>query len=294
MLRIREGKEYQFLVEKKVITPDESHHYVLKGPDRRKYLIPFSVYLHYNIMVGSSIKCRVDKIYCKGEVFLEPLNPFYTEGNSYSFEVVNHEIRTDNAGISHRVIVVCDLTGNRIPVNFESHRSLPAVGSTVNLVVQRITKGRIFLVKSSRRLTDKLLKSGNEYDFIIERIEKGMDDQEYFIVKDPFGNIHPLTREFYEYYGFKIGTKFKGKIVKHNKNGEKTIEPVNPYYKTGSVIGLDVTSCSKNIINDSFTLYLKDKFGFTHCIETASLPEKESIQCRVVMIRKGKPLLQVL
>ena len=294
MLKIREGEEYQFLVEKEITAPDKSHHYIMKGPDNRKYLIPVSEYLHYNIEVGSSVRCRIDKINCRGEIFLEPRNPFYIEGKSYSFEVVSHEMRTDKAGIPRRVIVVKDLTGNRIPVPFNENLALPEIGSSLNFVVERITKGKVYLVKSSGTLTDKFLKSGKEYEFIIERIEKGLDNEEYFIVKDPFGNIHTLSREFYEYYGYKVGTSFKGRIIKYAKSGEKTIEPENPYYKTGSVIKMDITSYSKNPVNDSFTLNLKDEFGFTHCIEAAILPEKEYIHCMVVMIRKGKPLLESL
>jgi hypothetical protein len=121
-----------------------------------------------------------------------------------------------------------------------------------------------------------------------------MDDEEYFIVKDPFGNLHTIAREFYEYYGYTIGTRFKGKIIKYKKSSEKTIEPENPFYKAGSVIRLEVLSFSKNIINDSFTINLKDEFGFSHCIETSVPPEKEFIQCRVAKIKKGKPLLEVL
>lgn len=293
MLKLKEGKEYLFLVEKELIAPDESHHYVLNGPDHKKYLIPLSLYQHYNISVGTSVKCRVDKINCKGEVFLEPENPFYKQGESYSFEVVNHELRTDNTGSDRRIIIISDKTGNRIPVPYNASK-LPAIGSRVNLVVERITKGKVLPIKSSRSLSDKLLKSGRKYEFLIERIEKGIDNEDYFIVKDPFGNIHTIAREFYEYYGYKIGAKFKGKIMKYKKSGEKIIEPENPYYMAGSVITLDVITSSENIINNSFTLYLKDAFGFTHCVETATLPEKDSIQCRVVMIRKGKPVLEVL
>jgi hypothetical protein len=294
MLKIREGEEYEFLVEKEVTAPDNSNHFVMKGPDQKKYLIPVSLYQHYNITAGSIIKCRIDKINCKGEVFLEPRNPFYSEGESYSFEVESNENRIDTSGINRRMLIVRDISGNRIPVPYEQELPLPVKGSSLNLVVERITKGKVFLIKSSRSLAARYLKSGKEYEFVIEGIERGMDDKEYYIVKDSFGNLHTISREFYEYYGYMIGTRFKGKIVKYKKNGERIIEPENPYYKTGSVISLSVTSYSKNIINDSFTLYLNDKFGFNHCIETAILPVKEQIQCRVVLIRKGKPILEVL
>lgn len=91
--------------------------------------------------------CRVDKINCKGEVFLEPHNPYYTEGESFPF---------DKDG------------------------PLPLKGTSLNLVVERITQGKVFLERGSGSITDKYLKSGKEYEFVIAGIERGMDDEEYF------------------------------------------------------------------------------------------------------------------
>jgi hypothetical protein len=294
MLKIREGAEYEFLVEKELVTPDNARHLVLKGPDLRKYLIPLSVYMHYNINVGSKVKCRVDKINCKGEVFLEPHNPYYTEGESFPFEVVSHETRTDYLGIKHKVLIVKDLMGTRLPVPFDKEGPLPLKGSSLNLVVERISKGKVFLVRGSRSITDRYLKSGKEYEFVIAGIEKGMDDEEYFVVKDPFGNLHTIAKEFYQYYGYRIGSRFQGKIIKYKKGGEKIIEPENPFYKNGEMLQMDVISYSENVINKSFTLTLKDKFGFNYCIETASHPQKTHIQCRVIRIKKGKPMLEIM
>ena len=294
MLKIREGAEYEFLVEKELVTPDKARHLVLYGPDRRKYLLPLSVYMHYNIKVGSTIRCRVDKINCKGEVFLEPNNPYYTEGKSFPFEVMSYDTRTDYAGVKHQVLIVKDLMGTRIPVPFDHKGPLPLKGSRLNLVVERITKGKIFLSKSSRSISGKYLRSGKEYEFVIEGIEKGMDDEEYFVVKDPFGKLHTIARESYQYYGYRIGSRFKGTILKYKKGGERIIEPENPFYKTGEVIKMDVISVTRNVINKSFTIILKDNFGFNHCLETTFHPQKKRIQCRVVRIKKGKPLLEIM
>jgi hypothetical protein len=294
MLKIKEGKEYKFLVEKELTMPDNSRHFIFIGPDKNKYLVPESRYSNYGISVGSLIKCRVDRVNCKGEVYLEPENPWYKEGQSYDFEVAGTEERIDNSGTRQIVAIVIDGSGNRIPVPHDKSKPLPGSGSKINLTVERITKGRIFLVSVSRAVTDRKLLAGYNYEFVIEKIDRGMDDEEYFVVRDPSGNLHTIAREFYEYYGYSVGTRFMGKIIRYNKSGEKTIEPENPYYKPGSVVRMQITGITENSINSSFTIDLKDKFGFAHCIETPVRPRSGYVRCRIMMIKKGKPLLELL
>lgn len=294
MLKIKEGKVYNFLVEKELTMPDNSRHFVFVGPDNYKYLVPEKRYYDYGISPGSVIKCRVDRVNCKGEVFLEPENPWYKEGQSYDFEVAGTEERIDNSGNKQIVTIVIDESGNRIPVPHDKSKPFPDPGSKINLTVERITRGRIFLVSFSRAVNDRKLVTGRNYEFVIKKVEKGMDDEDYFVVEDPYGNLHTIAREFYEYYGYSVGTRFIGKIIKYNKNGDKTIEPENPFYKPGSVVRMKITGFMENNINSSFTIDLKDKFGFTHCIETPVRPGYGYVRCRIVMIKKGKPLLELL
>jgi hypothetical protein len=294
MIKVREGKEYKFLVEKELTLPDLSRHFLLLGPDAKKYLVPLSRYADYGILPGTVIKCRIDRINCKGEVFLEPRNPWYTEGKAYNFIVDGTETRTDSSGINIEVVIVTDKRGNRLSVPKATPGPFPERGAKLKLTVERITKGKVYLVSTSREIINQKLKTGSIYEFVIERIEKGMDDEEYFVIKDNSGYYHTIAREFYEYYGFSVGTRFRGKIIRYKKNGEKTIEPENPFYKSGSVMKMQVTGITKSLVNPSFTLNLKDKFGFTHCIETSVVPVSETVRCRVVMIKKGKPLLDIL
>jgi hypothetical protein len=294
MVKLREGREYKFMVDKELTMPDESRHFVFIGPDENKYLVPEARYSRYGISPGIEVVCRVDRVNCKGEVFLEPRNPWYTEGQSYDFPVIGTEERIDNYGTIQTVIIVQDESGFRIPVPCDKSKPLPAIASKINLAVEKISKGRIYLVLVSRAVDDNTLISGRTYEFTIEKIEKGMDDEDYFVVKDIAGKFHTIAKEFYEYYGYSPGTKFKGKIIKYKKNGEKTIEPENPFYKPGSVLLMQITGFSENIINSSFTIDLKDEFGFTHCIETVARPQSGSVRCRIVMIRKGRPLLELL
>jgi hypothetical protein len=294
MLKLKEGKEYKFLVEKQLSLPDNSNHYLLKASDSKKYLIPAARYSHYGLSPGSEIICRIDRINCRGEIFLEPRNPWYSEGKSYPFIVDGTDIRTDSAGHKHKVVVVLDINRNKITYEHNPSEPFPIKGSKLDLIVERITKGKIFLVRSFQAKNSIALEAGIWYEFVIERIEKGMDDEDYFLIKDPFGSLHTLPRKYYEYYGFSIGTRFKGKIVKYKNNEYKTIEPENPYYKSGDILSLIVLDHKKNAVNQLFTIDLKDEFGFNHCIDSKSIPATKYVRCKVIRVRKGKPLLELL
>lgn len=294
MPKLRENREYEFQVRKKLVTPDQSEHFVLSGPDQKKYLIPAGRYPHYNIKVGERIICRVDKLNCKGEIFLEPRNPFYTRGNNYFFEVIDHEKRTEFNGIDKDVLIVTDHFGERIPVSAEGYRPVPEIGTKIRLRVEKISKGKIYLSDLTGKRSEINLRANSEYEFSVERISKGMDNEEYFIIKDPLGKIHSIAKRYYDYYGLKPGSKFKAKIIKDVKNGRKSIEPVNPYYRKGTIITVNVEHISVNSINSLFNVELKDKYGFTHCLETSDPPGNEIIKCRVSAIKKGKPILVIM
>ena len=294
MLKLREGKEYKFLVEKELTLPDNSRHFMLKGPDSKKYLLPFRRYSHYQILTGTEIKCRIDRINCKGEVFLEPQNPWYSERKSYYFIVDGIEERSDDSGINHKVIIVLDKSGNKISIRCDDTKVCPVKGTRIYLKVERITKGKVHLVSTSRGKIEMVLKTGSYYEFVVERIAKGMDDRDYYVIKDPFGRFHTLSIEYYKHYGFEVGTRFRGRIVKHKANGEKTIEPDNPFYKIGSEIIMEVIGFIENPVNQLYTINLVDKFGFTHSIESSAHPETKLVLCEVRKIKKGKPLLELL
>jgi hypothetical protein len=289
--RLKEGEIYEFRVEKKVTDPASVDHFILTGPDDKKYLLQAAFYRNYGISAGTYIKCRVDKVNCRGQIFLEPVNPHYSEGSSCEFIVEGYDIRTDHSGNEVKVFMVRDIYDNIIFVPCDI---LPEIGAPVHLVIERISKGRLYLFPYHEVSRNRSLRTGGIYEFRVERIATGVDNDEYFVISDENGAKHTISKARYEYYGFKPGDTIKGKVVKYFRNGEKIIEPENPYYKVGQNITLKVTGYTQNIINDSFTLDLTDKFGFTHCIQSDTLPERESVKCRIKMIRKGKPLLVLL
>jgi hypothetical protein len=292
MVRYREGDEYGFIVEKQVVTPDDVAHFILSGPDNRRFLLPAEQYSHYDIRKGEKLICRIDRINCKGEFFLEPLNPFYSEGHYYYFGVKGTDHRTDGFGKLVKVAIVTDQFGNENIVEFR--RKIPLPGSRIKLLVERISKGRLILRRESgiRRGTKMVI--GKEYQFEVEKLARGVDNCDYFIIRDPFGQRHIISREHYESYGIKPGSKINGKVIKYRTNGEMVIEPENPFYRKGSVLEMNVTRILKNEIKNSFNIDLNDEFGHSHSIEMPVPPESDHIRCRVIMIRKGKPRLEVL
>jgi hypothetical protein len=292
MIRYREGDMHEFVVGKQVVTPDKEKYFVLSGPDKRKFLLPLKVYSHYNIVPGENLVCRIDKINCKGEVFLEPANPWYHEGQYYYFGVNGNDMRSDPAGRMIKVVLVKDYSGNEIAVQFRGRIPLP--GSRVKLLVERISKGRLILRREHGIKRGINMVTGKEYEFEVEKIAKGLDNIDYFIVRDPFGRKHTISRQYYESYGLKPGARFSGKVIKFRSNGEIIIEPENPHYRIGSVLDMKITQVERNKINKSYTIDLMDEFGYSHCLETAAAPKEDIIKCRVAMIRKGKPLLEVL
>jgi hypothetical protein len=293
MQKLTEGKEYKFLIDKKLTLPDNTDHFLLIGPDENKYLIPYNRYSHYGLLTGTEIKCRVDRINCKGEIFLEPRNPWYREGKNYDFAISGTEFRTDKSGVRREVLIVTDLAGFKIAVSTAKKSLKLRVGSKINLKVERISKGKIQLSDRQNASAISTLESGKSYKFMIERVEKDMKDQECYVIKDPAGNTHTLIKEYYEYYGFRPGLGFRGRVIKKNKNGELIIEPHNPFYKPGTKVKMEITGYTISEVKTSFTLFLKDKHGFVHFVENQVLPQKNTVSCRIIMIKKGKPLIEL-
>jgi hypothetical protein len=294
MKRLKEGEFYSFTVEKETTGPDKSSYYVLSGPGGRKFLLPSGRYSHYGISAGNILLCRVDRINCRGEIFIEPPNPYYSEGSEYSFIVIGTEKRVDPSGEEIDVIIVSDRFGHINPVAAAPFVRLPEPGTELKLKVLRISKGRLFLSYDSNERSDLLADNGKHYEFTVIKAARSINGQECFVVQDRNGGNHTIPRKYYEYYGLKEGSVFTGKVVRIRGSGEKIIEPDNPWYKTGSVMEFKVEKVEAGLINNTFTVFLTDDYGFTHCIEMKTRPLSDTIRVRIGKIRKGKPLLRPL
>ncbi len=289
-----EGNRYSFLVEKMITIPDGESSYVLKGPGNRKFLIPAIRYLKYGIVAGKEIVCRVDKINCKGEVFLEPVNPWYNENNHYQFEVLEYREMKFSRIRQGRVMMVKSLTDDVIPVPVPAGKELPEPGSMISLLVQRISKGQLHLAFEEGQVSMEHLETDVDYEFEVTDTETDIDGEEYFIVADQLGVNHIVKKRYYEYYGLREGVRFRGRVVRYIEDGTKMIEPENPFYSPGQLLEIDLERNEKNQADGSYYISGTDRFGQLHEFRIASRIKSERILARVIKIRKGKPLLELV
>ncbi|HCC71810.1 MAG TPA: hypothetical protein DEQ09_11770 [Bacteroidales bacterium] len=138
-MKLAEGEKHDFFVERIVNMGDNSY-YLLKGTEGVKYLLKKDLYENYNINTGDIINCRVDKINCRGEVFLEPENPYYKDGQEYEFDLISVSDKPDGPG---KLLLVGDKYGLKhkvsVPEDFNT-------GKKLILRVEKIRKGWPLLI----------------------------------------------------------------------------------------------------------------------------------------------------
>ncbi|NMC41713.1 MAG: hypothetical protein GYA43_11190 [Bacteroidales bacterium] len=291
---LEEGKEYLFRIEKETTTPDKKDYWVLSGPGERRFLIPVKYYRGYGFEPGREIICRIDRINCSGQVFLEPRHPFYEEGSKYPFKVISSGYVKDETGTSVLYVVVKDGLDNLITTQWKVKGEVPVPGQEIILRIERIYKGKPVFAPNGEKEKFRGYRSGKYYDFTLLRTRKGPDGEQYYIVTDRKGEIHTLPVKFYEHYNLKQGTVFRGRIVKYSSDGKRIIEPKSPFYRQGAFIRLELINTYTETAESGLTLELKDKYGFIHFIRSDKLPEKKYLKGRVKRIKKGRPEIILL
>ena len=107
------------------------------------------------------------------------------------------------------------------------------------------------------------LIEGKSYGFEIRKMIKLSDDQNYYIMIDPFGKKHLMFDKDFINYGFNTGDIIICLVDKINCNGKIFLEPKHPFYVTGKVfefefIGIANIESSKKVkqtallINDNY------------------------------------------
>lgn len=108
---LSEGEWFPFRIHNLVQLQDEVWYFVLQDINGLKHFMPAGYYEKYGFNAGDEVSCKIDRINCTGRMFLEPKNPFYTEGEIYSFELIAYA----NQG-SNKLLIVREIMGNSIEV----------------------------------------------------------------------------------------------------------------------------------------------------------------------------------
>ena len=290
-MKLVEGNRYMFMVEKE-ITFNSSVFFVLTGPDKQKYLLDSLEYADYNLLPGKLVDCRVDKINCQGEVFLEPEHPLYSEGKSYRFKIAGLEERIEKSGSKVDVVLLTDINGTRVAVPRANLKSSPVnPGDSVDLVVDRIIKGELKVSGESVTRHSPKEEDSRVREYFILSLSKGIDDKDYYLVKNSEDERFTLAVEYYAHYGLNIGSSFRGRLVKYKDEDRLTVEPLNPFFEPGDIYSFVVNDLIR-ISEEKSYLIIQDEHGFTHRTNYITGIEKgQSINCRVEKMRKGWPVL---
>jgi hypothetical protein len=272
-------------------------YFVMQDPMGYKILMPAHFYTHYGFEPGQTIQCRVDKINCDGRMFLEPLHPYYREGQVYEFEVLNSGVRINIIDEQEFFIKVKDVCGLTWSVKVYSPKYIEENLVKINCRLERIKKGKLFLSLESDKPIHTGLTTGKTYSFTIvgERINPG-DKLSYFILKDENGNKHLLKKKYYTHYGLKKGITLNCTVDKFTSEGFYFLEPENPWYRQGDIHEFKILEIQKLHFSDGNVqdvLVVDDPYSepvklFIEPGQVNILKEKKTVNCKIDRIRKSR------
>jgi len=292
-MKLIEGSRYNFKVEKQ-INLDGKHFWVLTGPDKKKYLLDCSEYSKYKIKIDDEINCRLDKINCKGEVFLEPLHPYYREGSVYDFTAISYETRIDKSGVKQDVVILHadNIESVVVPVKYFSG-SVPQINTRVSIKIDQIIKGVIYVSGASQPIDSDKSEDSDLYNFLILNQSRGIDGRVYFVISDEEGKQHTIPSEYYSHYGFIIGDSFKGRFLRYKEGQGVNVEPVSPFFSPGQEYQFSIIEFFKLSAGLEDIMLIEDEYGFTHQVPSVDhVRVGQVLKYRVVKMRKGWPLLE--
>ncbi|PKP12154.1 MAG: hypothetical protein CVU09_01285 [Bacteroidetes bacterium HGW-Bacteroidetes-4] len=284
------GCIFTFTLKKELqVENDVATYYVIEDPQQSRFLIPKLNYEHFGFKPGDILHCTLDQINCKGEIFFEPVNPYYEKGKSYRFKHQGRQVISNYFGLSEQVIKVTDVFGQEQWVRFAAGIDLKD-GELLAEVVY-IKKGKLFLIPrghfeyKSGRLWGRFKVIA---EFITERFNESL------LLKDSAGNDHVMIANAYQNYNLKPGTNFLGLISAFSSKGFVYIEPEHPHYKLDEFYKFLVV----DTLNDKtgWFAFVEDNRGEVFKINSYKEPlvKGSRVNLRVKDWNKGKPVLEIL
>ncbi len=302
--KLKEGKSYAFIINKQISIPGSGElHFVLIGPDKKRYLLKSSHYEHYGLKVGGKVICIVDKINCTGQVFLEPEHPYYKIGQKYDFLVTRITTENNIWGSVNHIAWVKDLHRFEWPCQIDQPEYLIPGMSHLSCRVDRIKKAQLILSLPSIRGFQVKLRRNTVYDFVIKEVRKFKSDL-YYILEDPFGSYHTLLKKHFEHFNYHQGQIIQIRVIDLNTDGTYILEPINPYYRVGEVylfkfLRLE-TSLNQELDSQTGIIWVEDHFGQLIKVQPKEwqLQQKDykptHVICKVTKFKKGNLVLENL
>lgn len=297
--KFNEGEVHSFLINGFTEIPGtDEFFFILKNKFGGKHLLKSIHYNHYNLQVGETIKCRIDKINCSGKIYLEPENPKYKVEETYSFKIKTIIDQINSVGENEKAAVVIDDFGKEINCSLPTDFKIAPKQDKLNCKVLRIKKGELYISISEYKSENISKQIGKDYWFEISNIKKIKNNEDYYILKDENNNSYSLKVDMYKHYNFQINQKIKCTVTKFNTDGHLKIEPIHPHYIIGEVYSFNYLRTIEEtdpLGNKEYVVIVKDILGVETKVRSQNIHSNksfsETIQCRVDGIRKGKAIL---
>lgn len=292
----KEGEWYTFTVAKVIDVPGSGKHFILSHESGKKLLLPTKYYVKYNISETSSIQCRIDKINCTGQIFIEPAHPVYKAGNTYSFGVIRI---ADSVIEEAQNLTVSDIFGNEIEV-LVPKGIISTEQAEVKLKVLGIKKGVPILSAGAEwSLCPDSYSSGQEILLSLSKVV-AIQNEEYYLLKAKSNCIALLKVKHFKHYGFKEGIPIVARYRGTDSRGFLMVDPEHPFYKVGEVYQFEIASIEEDYgqeLDNGRIAVVYDRFGMKCGVRienSSTYAVGNIISCKVLGYKKGRPLLEIV
>ncbi len=143
--KLKIGEKYWFIVSDIKSLENNVDHYILKDDKENLYSLKKDMYQHYGFQTGQKIECTVTKYNTDGHLKIEPVHPYYTIGEIYSFKYLKTIHEMDPLGNHENVLIVEDIFGVETKVRSQYISSKYQPKEKINCKVDGIRKGKAIL-----------------------------------------------------------------------------------------------------------------------------------------------------
>lgn len=292
--RLTEGSYHLFKILKHQVFSDDESTFILQDPLGYKVMMPAGYYTAYGFAEGQEILCRVDRINCSGRMFLEPVHPFYKEGQWYDFDVTEYGKKIAVTALEEYYVRVKDTHLREWTVRLQ--HPIHHLGATLKCRLERIKKGRLYITAPLESASS--LVEGDEKEFIIigETIHPA-DNTRYYILEDQQGGRHIMPKRYYLHYRLKKDQRVLCRVGKMSPLGYHLLEPQNPWFKRGEVYELNLLELQRLIFSDGTiqdVAVVDDPHNepvkvFIDNDITDRIKNAGMVRCKVTGFRKSRP-----
>ncbi|MGE0076519.1 MAG: hypothetical protein AB7S48_01525 [Bacteroidales bacterium] len=286
----KEGEWYNFRIINQIDIPDKGNQFVLQHSSGRRILLPADNYVKYNLVIGSIIDCRVDKINCTGQIYMEPKHPYYAIGDVYPFKILSINDKD-------KLIEVEDILGEKIEVFSNNF---------INRNIDEIPLKVISIKKGKPQLAIPSLNINNIVDIDLNSSVLAYVDDMVTVYNESYYKLSILSKHIgllkvkhYSCYGFNVGDNLECKYIGTYPDGTLKLEPINPNYYLDEIYQFKIEDFEEiaGIEEDSVIIAEVLDVNQKKCgvkLPDSNYSKGQIINCKVVGYRKGRPQLEIV